>query len=68
MVDGMDGDSMSTLSDAMRALQAEGYTGNWYASEEGMLRCSDTGADADPPRSRSSTCCGSRASPTPTTR
>ena len=39
---------MSTLSDAMRALQAEGYTGNWYASEEGVLRCSETGADADP--------------------
>ena len=32
----MDGDSISTLSDAMRALQAEGYTGNWYASEEGV--------------------------------
>ena len=48
MVGGMDGDSMSTLSDAIRALQAEGYTGNWYASEEGLLRCSETAADADP--------------------
>ena len=44
----MDGDSMSTLSDAMRALQADGYTGNWFATEAGTLRCSETGADADP--------------------
>ena len=39
---------MSTLSDAMRALQAEGYTGNWFATEEGLLRCSESGEDTEP--------------------
>ncbi len=39
---------MSTLSEAMRALQADGYTGNWFATGDGQLRCSETGEDADP--------------------
>lgn len=39
---------MTTASEAIAALQAEGYTGNWFATEDGMLRCSESGADADP--------------------
>jgi hypothetical protein len=39
---------MATLSEVIAALQAEGYTGNWFASRDGMLRCSETGFDADP--------------------
>ena len=39
---------MSTLSDLIAALQAEGYTGNWYATDDGLLRCSESGLDADP--------------------
>ena len=39
---------MATLSDTIAALQAEGYTGNWFATEEGLLRCSESGLDADP--------------------
>lgn len=44
----MDGDSMGTLSDAMRALQDDGYTGNWFATAEGQLRCAECEEDADP--------------------
>ena len=44
----MDGDSMSTLSDAMRALQGEGYTGNWYATADFQLECNESGEVADP--------------------
>ena len=32
----------------MRRLQADGYTGNWFATEDGLLRCCETGVDADP--------------------
>ena len=39
---------MATLSEVIAALQAEGYTGNWFASDEGLLRCSDSGLDTDP--------------------
>ncbi len=38
---------MDTLSEATRRLQAEGYTGNWYATPEGTLRCGETGEVAD---------------------
>jgi hypothetical protein len=44
----VDGDPMATLSESIAALQAEGYTGNWFATQEGLLRCSETGFDADP--------------------
>ena len=39
---------MNTLSETIAALQADGYTGNWYATDDGLLRCSETGLDADP--------------------
>jgi hypothetical protein len=39
---------MATLSETIAALQAEGYTGNWYATSDGLLRCSESGLDADP--------------------
>jgi hypothetical protein len=39
---------MATLSEMIAKLQAEGYTGNWFATEDGLLRCSETGLDADP--------------------
>jgi hypothetical protein len=39
---------MSTLSDAIRALQSDGYTGNWFATADGRLRCPEMGIDADP--------------------
>jgi hypothetical protein len=39
---------MATLSESIAALQKEGYTGNWFATADGMLRCSETGHDADP--------------------
>lgn len=39
---------MTTLSAAIAELQAEGYTGNWFATPDGLLRCSDTGLGADP--------------------
>ena len=38
---------MDTVSDAMRRLQAEGYTGNWYATPDGNLQCGETGEVAD---------------------
>ena len=44
----VDGDPMSTLSEMIAALQAEGYTGNWFATDDGLLRCSESGLDADP--------------------
>lgn len=44
----MDGDRMDTLSDAMRRLQADGYTGNWYATDDRMLHCDESGAVIDP--------------------
>ena len=39
---------MATLSESIAALQAEGYTGNWFATADGLLRCGETGLDADP--------------------
>ena len=39
---------MATLSEVIAALQAEGYTGNWFATRDGLLRCSESGLDADP--------------------
>ena len=44
----MDGDPMATSSEAIAQLQAQGYTGNWFATEDGLLRCSEAGEDADP--------------------
>jgi hypothetical protein len=44
----VDGDPMATLSESIAALQAEGYTGNWFATTGGLLRCGETGLDADP--------------------
>ena len=38
----MDGDSMDTPSDAVRRLQAEGYTGNWFANRDHELECDET--------------------------
>ena len=39
---------MATLSETIAALQADGYTGNWFATDDGLLRCSESGLDADP--------------------
>jgi hypothetical protein len=44
----MEGDPMGTVSEAIAELQAEGYTGNWFATPELLLRCSECGEDADP--------------------
>jgi hypothetical protein len=42
------GDSMSTPSEAIARLQADGFTGNWFATDDQKLRCSECGDDADP--------------------
>jgi hypothetical protein len=39
---------MSTVTDATRRLQADGYTGNWYANEAGRLVCGECGGEFDP--------------------
>jgi len=39
---------MGTLTEAIERLQADGFTGNWFATEDHLLRCSETGQDADP--------------------
>jgi hypothetical protein len=39
---------MDTLSDAMRRLQADGYTGNWYATTDFQLECNESGEVIDP--------------------
>lgn len=39
---------METLSDAVARFQAEGYEGNWYASEDGELVCEACGTHFDP--------------------
>jgi hypothetical protein len=44
----VDGDPMSTVTEATRALQAEGYTGNWFATEHRRLVCGECGAEFDP--------------------
>jgi hypothetical protein len=36
------------MSDAIRRLQAEGYTGNWFANGDHDLECSETGEVCDP--------------------
>ena len=43
----MDGDSMDTLSDAIRRLQADGYDGNWFANAD-----HDAASATSPARSR----------------
>jgi len=39
-----DGSEMETLSAAIARLQADGYTGNWYAGDDGDLVCEACGA------------------------
>ena len=39
---------MDTLSDAMRRLQADGYTGNWFATADFQLECNESGEVIDP--------------------
>lgn len=39
---------MGTLTDAIERLQADGFTGNWFATDDHLLRCSESGEDADP--------------------
>ena len=39
---------MDTLSDAVRRLQADGYTGNWFATADHKLACDETGEVVDP--------------------
>jgi hypothetical protein len=39
---------MATVTDATRRLQADGYTGNWYADDHGRLVCGECGAEFDP--------------------
>jgi hypothetical protein len=39
---------MDTLSDAVRRLQAQGYTGNWFATPDHKLACDETGEVVDP--------------------
>ncbi|MEJ7562259.1 MAG: hypothetical protein WKF45_07010, partial [Ilumatobacteraceae bacterium] len=42
-----DGSEMETLSAAIARLQADGYTGNWYAGDDGDLVCEACGAHFD---------------------
>jgi hypothetical protein len=44
----VDGDAMATVTEATRQLQADGYTGNWYADGSGRLVCGECGAEFDP--------------------
>lgn len=39
---------MDTLSDAIRRLQADGYTGNWFANAQHHLECNESGETIDP--------------------
>lgn len=39
---------MDTITDATRRLQAEGYTGNWYAAGDRTLRCDESSEVIDP--------------------
>jgi hypothetical protein len=39
---------MDTVSDAIRRLQAEGYTGNWFANAAHDLECDESGDVLDP--------------------
>src|SRR3954454_1061102 len=44
---GVQGDPMATVSEATRQLQADGYTGNWYAGDGGRLVCGECSAEFD---------------------
>jgi hypothetical protein len=44
----MDGDSMDTVSEATQRLQEAGYTINWYASDDVMLRGDQNDEVVDP--------------------
>jgi hypothetical protein len=44
----MDGDSMDTVTEAIRRLQGEGYTGNWFATAAHELESSESGEVFDP--------------------
>jgi len=39
---------MDTLADAIRRLQADGYSGNWFARTDHQLSCNVTGDVIDP--------------------
>ena len=39
---------MDTPSDAIRRLQADGYTGNWFANGDHTLECNESGEVLDP--------------------
>ena len=39
---------MDTLSDAIRRLQADGYSGNWFANADHQLECDESGEVLDP--------------------
>ena len=39
---------MDTVSDAIRRLQADGYTGNWFANAAHDLQCDESGEVLDP--------------------
>ena len=39
---------MDTLSDAIRRLQADGYSGNWFANGDHQLECNESGEVLDP--------------------
>ncbi len=39
---------MDTLTDAIHRLQAEGYTGNWFANRDHLLECNESGDVLDP--------------------
>lgn len=43
-----DGDSMDTPAEAIAKLQADGYTGNWFATSARMLRCAVCSEDTNP--------------------
>ena len=42
---------MDTLSDAVQRLQADGYTGNWFATPDHKLACDETGGWSTRPTS-----------------
>jgi hypothetical protein len=39
---------MATVSEATRELQAQGYTGNWFAVAGGRIVCGECGSEFDP--------------------
>ena len=56
---------MDTLSDAIRRLQAEGYTGNWFANADRVLSATSPATCSTRRRRRSTTSCASRAQSDP---